>query len=158
MNKDSPQKTLIKSFIIGGIAIALGVVLIITGNMMQREQEHLQQVCTANTEGFVFGFTVIGEIINDEDYRQYKPIFQYEAGGRIYIKEHEFSKEEDKLPFIKGQTVTIWYNPDNPDEYYLTELLVTETGNIVMKWFSIFLIVFGMFPIVFNGIKYLKKK
>jgi uncharacterized protein YcnI len=115
-------------------------------------------VCTANTEGFVSGFTVIGEIINGEDYRQYKPIFQYEAGGRIYSQEYEFSREEDKWTFEKGQAVTIWYNSDNPDEYYLTELLVTETGNKVMKGFSIFLIVFGFLPIVLNTIKFFTGK
>jgi hypothetical protein len=162
MNSDFPKIILKYSYLAGGILIVLGVLLILANNSRQREEEHILQACSEQTEGVVSDIYVEEVLYDDEDGKYVSrlnyPVFQYEAGGQTYSQQP--GKADLEKQFEKGQTVTVWFNPDNPDEYYLAETfeLISDANKIGNLVFNLFLIIFGMVPIVLNTIRYYKGK
>jgi len=98
--------------------IAVSVIFTVMGINTLNRRSYLTKVCTEQAVGIVYDFKVSGAVIDDEDgyqdYRTYMPLFEYEVNGVVYTLESDFGTKEKR--FKIGQEITVYYNPENPEE------------------------------------------
>ena len=116
----------------------------------------LKKVCTEEVQGIVTDFYVSGEVYWDPDEdipkeidkRIYHPIFEYEVNNEIYSQLSPVGEGTKRVAV--GESITIIYNPANPDEYYVpTGAYATKTGTLTIG--------FGIFMIAFVGLMIIVK-
>jgi hypothetical protein len=104
--------------LIGGGLILFGAIVLLVGINMQKENRYIKQVCTAQTEGIVSGFHENKYTRDGEKFTDYYPVFKYEVNNRTYVQQSPFYNT-DRKRFNQNQQITVRFNPDNPDEYYV---------------------------------------
>ena len=91
----------------------VGVLVIVTEYTKRKK-------CIEATIGTVIDIDVDREY-NRNDHRiesTYYPIFQYEANGNTYVKKFT-SGSNRRFTYPINSTVTIMYDPNNPDSFYV---------------------------------------
>ena len=133
--------------------IGLGVVvfgLIISYDILSNEKQ-LEESFTEQTEGIVTGFTVRLEQGVDFGYIEwYYPVYQYEVDGRVYRQESPNGNKEEICPV--GQKVTVRYNPEYPNEYYVVEHKTDKNFGFHFFIISILVLMFGLY-VTFRSFK-----
>jgi hypothetical protein len=127
-----------------GLVSAVAVLVMIVGIVMAGRAKKLRRNCTAMTMGKVEGFEVDESSSTDEDGDEtvsvsHYPIFSYTAMGRNMVKRSRVGTGRPR--FAVGREVSVYYNPTNPDEYY-----VLEDGSA--KNIGVWFVVFGLFIFV----------
>lgn len=134
------------------IILAAGIVIISVGLFFHRRQKNLERSCTMQTEGKVVRIerkeeTYIEKDDNDNEKERtrvsYHPVFSYEVGGRKI--EETASAGSGRPEFTVGQQVTVMYDPQNPEKYYVKE---DKTGSRFGIYFMIFGVVVFIMGIV----------
>ncbi len=124
------------------IILAAGIGLISVGLFFHRRQKKLESSCTMRTEGMVIRLDrqerTYSEKDDDGNTRErksvtYHPVFNYEVGGRKIEK--TVAAGSGRPEFTEGQSVTVMYDPQNPEQYYVTE---DKTGSRFGIYFMIF--------------------
>ena len=111
--------------LIFGVWVVLGVIFIIMGINMKVEYSELKKACTEEMQAIVTDFRVTGEVYwdSDEDIptkrdnRVYYPIFEYKVNNETYRQQSPSGEGVKRVD--TGESITIMYNPANPDEYYV---------------------------------------
>ncbi len=103
-------KSPIGQTVIGVIMIAFGlfVALVLAG-----KQEKLQKRCTGETTGKIVSVSVHYDSDNNAEY-SYR--IEYEVNGKKITDESETSRSVSE-----GETYTVMYDPDKPDDHYVKE-------------------------------------
>lgn len=127
------------------ISILLGSILIATGIFLMISQYRLRLICTVQTQGVVSGV----EAFRSEEPKMflkdsiththvtYAPVFTYFANGREVVKR---SPIKSAIRFQIGSTVTLFYRPDNVEEYYVVEDKIAKYAGVFFAFIgSIFL-------------------
>ena len=129
------------------IFAALGVIFLLMGINMNAKNKELAENCTEEVQGVVSDFYVSGQYYRNSDdemvdERLYHPIFEYEVNNEKYRQQSPTGKSKKR--FAAGESITVMYNPANPDEYYVpADVYAAKTGNMVIG--------FGSFMIAFLG-------
>lgn len=117
--------------------LIFGSIFFIIGSAMIIGRMRVRRLCTVQTEGVVHDVkrkvSKSDETDDDGRTRQttrvtYAPVFQYYANGRTITKESCISS--GAKPEI-GRTVTLFYNPDNVEEYYVPEEKAARYGGFI---------------------------
>ena len=91
-------------------ALVVAVVGAYVGIILGAKQYRLEKVCTATTTGTV---TELSTSENDDEITYYSTV-EFEIDGKKYKQETSNSNE-----VTKGQEVTVFYDPDDHDSYYI---------------------------------------
>ena len=150
------KKNVFLAILLCSIFIILGVVFIVMGINAKNRNEELKIICTEEIQGIVDSFHESGYYGEDEDgdivdERLYYPIFQYEVNNETYTKQSPTGKGEKR--FRLGEEITIMYNPENPDDYYVpADTYAAKAGGTTMG-FGIFMIAVIPFLLVISFIR-----
>ena len=113
--------------IYGLIPCGVGVVFLLVFTVLYLSQSRKHRVCTGEAAGTVADY--LYKSVNGEQ-RTWRPVFEYHVAGKTIRKQSMFGTTEKR--FQVGQAVTVRYNPENPQEYYVEEL---ESGGQLQKIF-----------------------
>lgn len=107
-------------FVLGFCAV--GVVMIHSAYMKEK-------ACSAETDGIVIDY-------NRNYKHMYTPIVEYQVGDQMFTS--GTNTRSNHRPFKKGESVSIYYNPKSPDEFYLKgyDLKVTYSLGVIFLVFS----------------------
>lgn len=135
---------IIPFLIFGGVLVVIGVAMVI-GRIRKC------YLCTVQTEGIVYDVKrKVRKSDETDDYghtRQitnvtYAPVFQYYADGRRITKESSISSGA-KLEI--GRAVTLFYNPNKVEEYYVLEEKAAQYSGFIFLIIGIIFIVVAIF-------------
>ena len=113
-----------------GIGSLLGIIFSIVGISVLNSRKRKEKICTSKT------FGKVNNLIRHEDYSSdgssisnWHPIFEYNIGELKFIKESIYGNSQAK--YAIGQTVELYYNPEDYNEYYVpSETLPKKLGKI----------------------------
>ena len=108
-----------KTLIFAGVMFLLvGLIFVVVGIFVLKQDEGLQQRCTEETIGTVV--EVIRETSYDTDdgyVDTYYPVIEYKVGDRTITKKSNIGESSSK--YTVGQQIEICYNPNNVEEYFI---------------------------------------
>ena len=148
MKKNKSRRDWLYYVVIVGLLTLGGIFLPIVFREI-KEDTRLINVCTEKTVGTVVRFIEGNNFQYEEDESEQKvkglfyPVFQYVADSRMYEQISMLGNKEGKERFKTGQKVTVMYNPEFPNEYYVTEDRKAMKGNSHTGFFII-LFVFAL--------------
>ena len=127
------SETLLFAIIFCGVWALIGIVFLTMGIVMYRNEKKLKENCTEMTYGTVTD--IIRNVARDEkgSYNDsFNPLFEYNIGELKYIKESSYGTPQPQ--YAIGQKVEVYYNPENPNEFYISgETFRKEFA----MWFSV---------------------
>ncbi len=100
-----------------GIWCGIGLVFLLIGFFMYYAYKSKERKCTAVTVGKVIGYEVRHS--HEDNTRSKHPVFEYYADGLNYTMESGVGTGVMKLAV--GQSVTVHYNPQSPNQYFVEE-------------------------------------
>ncbi|MGX8701226.1 DUF3592 domain-containing protein [Caproiciproducens sp.] len=122
------------------IGMAVSIVIFMVGFLLRRNDKKRIQACTAQTDGTVS--EMVRSISTDSDDNGktrrsyvYYPVFTYTADGREITKTSRSGTGTQR--FQKGQAVTVRYNPDDVEQYYVVEDKAAARISIYFMGFGI---------------------
>ncbi len=118
MNKSKNKVGIIAALIIGFGLLIWGVRLFTAENNMRQE-------CTMETQGKVID--LLEHVSTDDegdDVISYSPVFEFVLDGESYTKATTASS--GLRNFSVGQAVTVFYNPADPWQFYVSEYVLVE--------------------------------
>lgn len=123
------------------IVIGIGVLLIICGFTWLKKIKGKKLICTSSCEGEIAGISK--SIKSDEagDTMMYSPVFNYNVEGVSYTKESTISSSRCK--YNKGDKIMVFYNPQNPDQYYVKGNNSNIFMAVVVLFVGIVMIIIG---------------
>ena len=131
------------------LTMASALVIFLIGFFLRRRYKKLTQVCVAQTSGIVSDFARTENIDTDRDNRQkrrkryvYYPVFVYTVDGKEITKTSSSGSSNKR--FTKGQAVTVCYNPDNVEQYYVLEDKTAARGGLYVMAFGVLLVAIGL--------------
>ena len=118
--------------------LASVIVLVVTGALCYMLWNHaeLKRSCTEQVPGIV-------KSIERESGDHYRAIFAYSVKGVEYVVRSPISS--NSLKFSQGDSVTVFYDPANPQRYYVLE----EEGMIMVFAIALLVIIAGGALIIF---------
>ncbi len=108
--------------------ILIGIGIILLGYFFHKKHKDLERTCTMQTTGEVIQMDRREEThteTDDDGHRTtrttttYYPVFQYAVNGRSIQKTS--STGTGRPRFSEGQSITILYDPENPERYFVAE-------------------------------------
>lgn len=101
--------------------------------------------CVAETTATVQDIKeVCVRIVDDYSYTWY-PIYEYYTNGELVVQQSEFGGAQNT--FQKGQQVTLYYNPNNPQEIFVPDEK-PETASKIFRIMSVVCFIFGVLVII----------
>lgn len=114
------------AYIFGGIWCGIGLIFFLIGFFMHRNRKSKEQKCTAVTIGTVSDIEVrYSRSIGSGNTRSNHPVFEFNAGGQRYKLVSNVGTSMQKLTV--GQSVTVYYDPEKPERYYVKEYTLGKT-------------------------------
>ncbi|MCR5836660.1 MAG: DUF3592 domain-containing protein [Lachnospiraceae bacterium] len=115
------ETSLGSGLIFWGIYGLVGIVFFTIGILLIKNRKKKEKNCTSITHGRV------RESVLHKDYNVnggwydtgWHPVFEYTVGDETIVKESKFGNSEPQ--FKDGQLVTVHYNPNKHDEFYVEE-------------------------------------
>lgn len=135
-------------FLVFGIGFgAVGLKLFHTAYMQEKD-------CSASAEGRLVRY----EPYHSRGTRTYSPVVEYQAGNETLTATSNISASS--RPFKEGGQVTVFYNPDRPDEFYIKGygLEIEYKIGAVFLLVSIAAIIITILSIILNKINMDKDK
>ena len=102
-----------------GICGLIGVIFTAIGVGITRNRRRKEQLCTMYTTGTVVDVVRRVSHSSGSSSVSWHPVFSYYAGGQQIVKESHFGNS--KPQFTVGQTVQVYYDPYDPERYYVAE-------------------------------------
>ena len=134
-----------KNLVLGILAVIVGLVCIF---VIAPDRDKLKNRCTEKTSGVV---TSVSETRDNEGGgSDYYITVEYEVGGKKYSDNLSTGTRVEY-----DETVTLWYNPDDPTECYIDG--VTSSPFMFRLCGGVFIVVGALFTLV-DGIKFIKLK
>ncbi len=108
------------------LGVTFGVMAIVLGMSANRKK----RVCTRRTTGRVSDVreTAIRASVGQPSMYAWVPEFTYEANGHTFTKRSAYGDHKGR--FSVGQKVTVYYDPADPDVYYVAEEKVSKLQGI----------------------------
>lgn len=117
------------------VAVLLLIMGVVFGGFsigMKISAANKKNVCTQKTWGTVTDIikSEIAGNIGEAPMITWNPIFTYEANGQKISKRSNYGGAQQD--FYLNQRVTVYYNPENPNEYYVQEEQVSKIQTIFL--------------------------
>lgn len=130
-----------------GITMAVALLFFLVGLFMLRGQKKRVWECTAQTSGVVSDIERTEKIEKDDNGKEettyvYYPVYTYTVDGSEISK--RASTGSGLKRFKIGQAVTVFYNPANPDQYYVKEDKLSARGGFLIMGIGVLLFVLGI--------------
>lgn len=110
--------TLIFVLMFSGIWTLVGIIFLLIGVIMKNNMKKKELKCTFKTYGKVTDIVKRTHHDNDGGYSSsWHPIFEYNIGELKFIKEYSYGSSPSK--YAIGQTVEIYYNPEDYHDFYI---------------------------------------
>lgn len=104
--------------IFSGVWGMVGIIFLIIGICMINYRKKKVLRCTSSVWGKVKDIVRQRSHNSDGGYSySWHPVFEYTIGGLTYVKESSSGSTNSK--FAIGQDVEIYYNPEDPHDYYV---------------------------------------
>lgn len=106
--------------IFSSVWLFIGIIFFIIGIAMLKNRKRKEINCTSKTYGKVKD--IVRRTSRDGDgssSSSWHPVFEYEIGELKFIKESSFGSSQSK--YAIGQTVEIYFNPEDYHEFYVAE-------------------------------------
>ncbi len=104
--------------IFSGIWGLVGVIFLCIGLMLLKNQKKKMINCTSKTYGKVIDLVRRSSNYGSSGHSSsWHPVFEYEIGELKYIKESNIGKSQSN--YAVGQDVEVYYNPQDPHEFYI---------------------------------------
>ncbi len=107
-------------YLFPGIFLFIGLIFIAISAGVGRSRAQKRERCTAQTVGKVADMRRVSH--SDSDGRtsySWNAVYAYRANGTQYEKLSSFGTAQPK--FEPGQSVVVFYDPEDPDSYYVEE-------------------------------------
>ena len=129
--------------IIGIVFISVSIIIGIVYFFVIRAMNAKYDRCTESTTA-----VVIDNVINDDTYT---PVFLYEVDGQTYKMRSSYSTNPPKYKL--NEKVTLNYNPDDPEEFYVDKAsgLVTFVLIFISSIFLLIGLVFAVLAVKVNA-------
>lgn len=133
------------------LPVLIGIVFTIVGIVMLRKVKEKERKCTYKINGKVI--EVNKRIIRNSDSACYNygwfPVFEYNIGEKKYRKESIYWTSSPKYEI--GQTVEIYCNPEDYNEYYIRGENIGKNLGLIFSIVGItcIMVFFIILPIVF---------
>lgn len=109
--------------------LLFGVIFTIVSSAIGKKTQKDREVCTSRTEGVVVDVLKesVAEMHDTSDIPSYSyfPVVEYKAGSGTIRKRDFFGGKKDD--FAIGDKVTVFYDPLNPEHFYLDGKLAGTT-------------------------------
>lgn len=104
------------------ISLSLGIIFLTVSFLVFCIENKKQKRCSAKTVGRIVNYRYVKTTsIDDTDsHGLWYPVFEYFVNGVVIRKQSNFGK--DRKTFEIGAPVQIFYDPDNPETYYIGEI------------------------------------
>lgn len=125
------SETMLFAFIFCGIWCGFGLIFLLIGIFIGSIYASKVKRCSACTIGTVA--EIVQGYFKDDDHRWqrgYRPVFEYYVNGQLFQCISKTMVNSIKL--TSGQSVTIYYNPEKPQQYYVKEYIYS---NLIGKVF-----------------------
>ena len=122
------------------LIFGVGIAFLAVFTLLRLSQKGKQERCSLVTNGTVEDYVYQG--IGRRSGKLWRPVFEYRANGSAFRKLSHFGTSKKMFPI--GQRVTIRYNPDNAEEYYVEELNVSDILQKVFLFSGVALILAGV--------------
>ena len=150
LNRNRKGSVNLSPFAIGLIFFLIfggaGIFVIVSYFNTSENIRNAKKVCTETTTAVVVSVrtetrteTTKSEIRTKNTYKVYFSTLQYTAGGKDIVTEREATRSG---AYYEGQKLTIMYNPNNPEEYYITG--IDEENSIVAPIVGAVVFVIGL--------------
>ncbi len=109
--------------------LAFGIALIVATVVFFKDYKHDKANCTEKVKALVVDYEYDPPEDEDEE-GTYRPVIEYKIDGKTYKK---ILKNYSKKP-SEGNYITIYYNPNNPEEIFFKEntgLIIAPIGSTV---------------------------
>lgn len=137
-----------------GVVLLAGIVLVLVGFFIHKRHKDLVRTCTMQVAGEVIRNECREETSTETDsdgHRtkrtsiMYYPVFQYTVGERTIQKTS--TTGSSRPGFREGQSVTIMYDPANPERYYVVEDKTASRFGIYFMLFGAVVFIIGIVAI-----------
>ena len=118
-----------------GICGLIGVIFTAIGVGITRNRRRKEQLCTMYTTGTVVDVVRRVSHSSGSSSVSWHPVFSYYAGGQQIVKESHFGNS--KPQFTVGQTVQVYYDPYDPECYYVAEESIGKLLGRIFTWVGI---------------------
>lgn len=110
-----------------GIWSGIGLIFLLIGFFMYYAYKSKERKCTAVTVGKVVGYEERHS--HTDNTRSKHPVFEYYADGLNYTMESGVGTSVMKLAV--GQSVTVHYNPQIPNQYFVEEYTLGKKVGVI---------------------------
>lgn len=133
------------------IIFLAGLLVIVVGYLFHKKRKDLKSVCTMKVVGEVVRMDCREEVEVDTDSDghetestkvTYYPVYRYIADGRSIEKTSSAGSSHPK--FNEGQSVTVMYDPANPEQYYVVEDKSADRFGIYFMAFGAVVFIIGI--------------
>lgn len=108
-----------------GLWALIGTVFFIAGIAMLNDRKEKEKNCTMKTYGKVTDISKHQTRSNGSYTTSWHPVFEYSIGDLTFIKESIYGSSQIK--YAIGQSVEVYYNPENYNEYYVEGYTLPKT-------------------------------
>ena len=127
--------------------LLVGIVIVLLGFLSIRKGSHMKNRCTASASAVIVDVQAEKDEAGSENTHKkytYTPIYEFVVNGNT-IRKSGGVYSHNKKQFKVGDTATVKYNPNKPDEFLIN-------GKSSGKSFGIALVMFGLiiFAIAFT--------
>jgi hypothetical protein len=137
--------------IFSGIWALLGIIFLIIGIVMIENRKKKEIRCTLKTYGKVKDIVRRQSYDSDGNYsHSWNPVFEYKIGELTFIKESNYGSSQSK--YAIGQDVEVYYNPEDYNDYYITDEMLPVTIGTIFTVVGIVAIIISIFIIILSAI------
>lgn len=131
------------TIILGILALLLGIFLLGTSAIAIIGTKKQQKRCSGKVSGTVCRIDVTERTHKKTVIRSYIPVFEYEAGGKLYQQPANFPVL--KTGFSLDDAVTVRYNPADPTDFFVVEDKQSSAqGSVTTLWMGALLLLGAM--------------
>lgn len=108
----------------------LGIVFFIVGMVITKKINKREKNCTEKTHGTVINLVKHKSYDKDVGPRySWHPVFEYEIRNMKYMKEYKYGSDKPKYEI--GQSVELYYNPEDYNDFYIKGDTLPKTLGLI---------------------------
>lgn len=129
--------------IFGSVFCGLGLVFSLVALGIKGSLKNKLKNCTSQTSGTIIDLKRHSSGSSGNHQTSYHPVIQFVTeNGKTIVKESSFGGSKTRYQI--GQNIKLFYNPDNPDEFYMPDDNIPKILTLVFSLVGIGMILLGV--------------